>query len=50
MPLTIKEFGEICRILIYLRPFAESGSHSPRYPEVTNFSVVLRVYILCRKL
>jgi len=35
-------------VLIYLRPLAESGSHSARYPEVTNFSVVLRVYILCR--
>ena len=48
MLLTIKEFGEICRILIYLRPLAEAGSHSARCPEVTNFSVVLHVYILCR--
>jgi len=48
MPLTINEFGEICRILIFLHPLAESDSHSARYPEVTNFSVVLRVYILCR--
>jgi hypothetical protein len=39
-----KRNGEICRILIYLRPLAVSDSHSTRYLEVNNFSVVLRVY------
>jgi hypothetical protein len=29
MPLTINQFGEMCRVLIYLRPLAESVLTAP---------------------